>query len=217
MPQPLEIRPGELQPDMAYTLNYAPDPDGTVVEYRMVDQQGVLRPWFMVPPPQRFLRGVPVDVPFAPSVIIKVTANAPKPEGGKEEWFSDPKLSRAKSTSGDGSSRSQQPESNRNSQKSQSEYISPTLAIDDPGRLPLQVTIMVHDLACFRLPPEKESTLMQYLVDYASQIPFSLPFYLYYRVDSIDVLRANPDVQQYQRNMLSAEKNGLNFRVKKNF
>ena len=170
LPQALEMKPGDITPDASFAMSFAPDPDGTIVEYRIVDRFGTKRPWFMTPPPQPFTNGVPDHIPLCPSVIVKIN-------------MADGHLA--------------SPMNSTN--------------IDDPQRMQLQVTIMFHDKACFFWTGRNEENALGFLTDYARKIPYSLPLYLYYRVDSVTTLRNNPEAKDYIQRVLSSEKNRLRF------
>ena len=170
MPQPLELKSGDVTPDASFAMSYAPDPDGTIVEYRTVDRFGTRRPWFMTPPPQPFTNGVPDHIPIAPSVIIKI--NIADGHLGNSTYPTN---------------------------------------IDDPQRIQLQGTIMFHNKACFFWAGRNEENALGFLTDYARKIPYSLPLYLFYRVDSVATLRNNPDAKAYIERTLTSDKNGLLF------
>ena len=95
--QPLDLTPGEMgSPDdveqhaRSFVTQRAADevPGGTVTVQRRIKKGGVdgwsstssscsavdaSSPWFLPPKPQQFEKGVPIVLPFAPSVILKTT------------------------------------------------------------------------------------------------------------------------------------------------
>ncbi|SCU67776.1 uncharacterized protein TEOVI_000612400 [Trypanosoma equiperdum] len=83
--QPLDLKPGEMgDPDIpsrhatAFNVQVVPpssagDEAIQVVEQRIVRADGSEVPWFQEPPPQLFSGGIPVILPFAPSIIVKST------------------------------------------------------------------------------------------------------------------------------------------------
>ncbi|GET89101.1 hypothetical protein, conserved [Leishmania tarentolae] len=81
--QPLHLVPGELgEPDVPETYSSAfharrssplNSEDGTITEHRMMSASGTEKPWFQAPLPQRFTRGVPDLLPFAPTIILHST------------------------------------------------------------------------------------------------------------------------------------------------
>nr|CCC94626.1 conserved hypothetical protein [Trypanosoma congolense IL3000] len=83
--QPLDLRPGEMgDPDnpsaysSAFNIQVEFTSTGgtskpTVVEQRIMCADGKEVPWFREPVPQLFSGGVPVILPFAPSVIVQST------------------------------------------------------------------------------------------------------------------------------------------------
>ncbi|AIN98877.1 hypothetical protein LPMP_250120 [Leishmania panamensis] len=82
--QALHLMPGEIgEPDVPEVYSSAfhtrrssslqPKEDGAVTEHRMMSASGAERPWFQTPLPQRFTRGVPKLLPFAPTIILHST------------------------------------------------------------------------------------------------------------------------------------------------
>ncbi|KAH9586476.1 hypothetical protein LSM04_004797 [Trypanosoma melophagium] len=82
-PQSLELKSGEMgRPDhpslysSAFSVRLDSTPDisdngDIVTEQRMLSADGKEVPWFREPLPQRFKDGIPVILPFAPSLIIR--------------------------------------------------------------------------------------------------------------------------------------------------
>ncbi|KEG13401.1 hypothetical protein DQ04_01021020 [Trypanosoma grayi] len=77
--QPLDLKPGEMgAPDCpssyssAFTVRIeSPHNGNTVTEQRMMSPDGKEVPWFREPPQQQFADGIPLILPFAPSVIVR--------------------------------------------------------------------------------------------------------------------------------------------------
>ncbi|PWV19772.1 hypothetical protein C3747_9g189 [Trypanosoma cruzi] len=82
-PQPLELKSGEMgAPDCpslyssAFTVRHdsiagSSDEQGAVTEQRMISTDGHEVPWFKEPLTQKFEGGIPVILPFAPSIVVK--------------------------------------------------------------------------------------------------------------------------------------------------
>ncbi|KAG5476874.1 hypothetical protein LSCM1_05206 [Leishmania martiniquensis] len=79
--QPLNLMPGELgEPDVpevyssAFHARRSPsshtEEGGAITEHRMMSADGVERPWFQTPMPQRFRDGVLELLPFSPTIIL---------------------------------------------------------------------------------------------------------------------------------------------------
>ncbi|KAG5502739.1 hypothetical protein JKF63_04506 [Porcisia hertigi] len=79
--QPLHLMPGEIgEPDVPEVYSTAfherrstssrTETEDTITEHRMMSADGNERPWFQTPLPQRFTRGVPDLLPFAPTIIL---------------------------------------------------------------------------------------------------------------------------------------------------
>ncbi|KNH07476.1 hypothetical protein XU18_2008 [Perkinsela sp. CCAP 1560/4] len=168
LPQPLELKTGDINPDASFAMSFAPDPDGTIVEYRVIDRLGRKKPWFITPEPQTFVNGIPTNLPLAPSVIVKI--NIADGHIGGTNYSTN---------------------------------------IDDPQRMQLQVSLMFHHKACFFWAGRNEENALGFLTDYARKIPYSLPLYLYYRVDSAATIHNNPDARDYVARVISSPKNGL--------
>ena len=75
-PQPLRLVPGEMgEPDIPEVQSSAFHSSSsahgaTVTEHRMMAPNGRELPWFETPLPQRFVNGVPLLLPFAPTIIL---------------------------------------------------------------------------------------------------------------------------------------------------
>eukprot|EP00760_Papus_ankaliazontas_P035448 PhM_4_TR77/c0_g1_i1/m.42108 len=143
--QPYDIRVGDFVQDTAITP-HGTSPEGKYIEYRMMDADGTVRPFFMAPKPQPFHRGVPTFMPFAPSVIVRSVYHFPTPG-----------------------------------------------TIDTVPHPRLQIQVLSHGQACFKWNKDNEDKAMQYLLEYARKVPYTLPFFLYFRVDPMSMIKHHPE------------------------
>ncbi|CCW63467.1 unnamed protein product [Phytomonas sp. EM1] len=183
-PQPLDLRPGEVgEPDSpqsfssSFTTEWGNSCEGSdaaeekvIVEQRMMMADGEERPWFHPPLQQKYADGVPMILPFAPSVVIK--------------------------------------SSFRQIQRhSFSEDISKQLM-----QPVLDISCLVHPEACFWWSQEIEERCVRQILDYAKRVPFALPFYLYFRVDSSKQMRIHPEIQERKDAMLKEKSKWFDLR-----
>lgn len=165
-PQPLDLQQGEVRgPDsplsFSRTFNIQSDIHGTAVEHRMQSSGGE-RPWFTPPLPQRYADGIPVNLPYSPSVII---------------YSSFREIERNASVS-NGDDRLYQPV--------------------------MDVSVYVHPKACFFWSSQREKECVAHILTYAKRMPYALPFYLYFRVDTSRYIEENPSVRLRKDELMAA-------------
>ncbi|CCW70839.1 unnamed protein product [Phytomonas sp. Hart1] len=76
----------------------------------------------------------------------------------------------------------------------------------------LDISFLVHPDACFWWNQENEEKCVNQILDYAKRVPFALPFYLYFRVDSSKQLRLNPEIQERKDAMLKEKSKWFDLR-----
>lgn len=192
-PQPLDLEPGELHPadlacsdsaggDLRNVFIDFDDENGVTIERRLRDPlTGKVYPWFTPAPPRRWVHGVPENLPFAPSIVIRCVYKSPlEPSDLKAAAEGVPPTLRRR--------------------PSEASFRAPLC----------EITCLSHPKACFWASPEEEQRITENIVEFAQKIPFALPFNLYFRVDPAAKLRPDqssaPSLLAAERERRSASK-----------
>lgn len=171
-PQPLFLKPGEMgSPDSCLSNSRAfaaevwdNSSNVSLIEYKMTTKDGREVPWFMNPLPQKFENGIPVNLPFAPSIVLKSSFK---------------QLSRS-----------------LHSHETEKLINQPVM----------DISIFIHPKACFFWNAEDEQKCIRQILDYSKKIPYALPFYLYFRIDSSRHISCNPQLQNKKNQLLKNKK-----------
>lgn len=166
-PQPLAIDSGDFEIDssLSYSgaFNVPGASDHPAVENKMRSATGEENVWFRLPPPQKQSFGIPVNLPFAPSIVVRSVFKA----------------------------------------------IPRDLSLDAMERMLLQpvidVSLFLHPKCCFRWSPEDEVRCSNEILNYVRQMPYALPFYLYFRVDLSSLIQQDSNFVE-KKEKLIAEK-----------
>lgn len=177
-PQPLSLKSGEIGlPDSccinsrAFSTEVVDSHSKThLVEYKMNTKDGREIPWFMNPLPQKFENGIPLNLPYAPSIVVK-------------------------------SSFKQLPRSSTLYEAEKNVY-QPLM----------DISIFIHPKVCFFWTSEDEQKCIDQILNYAKRMPYALPFYLYFRVDSSHYMNSNPEIVKKKAELLKKKEKYFNLR-----